>query len=63
MEDLGSIRQTGANARNVKEYILNSADAEKLSKIDNAADGSTAFCVDTSELYILHMHEWVKIGE
>ena len=31
--------------------------------ITNASDGSTAICTDTADLYILHMDEWVKLGE
>lgn len=57
--NVGSVRRT--NYSGVNDYILNSADLEILDKIDTA-DGSTAFCVDTKELYILHIGEWVKLN-
>ena len=64
--DFGSIRCTdlkgGANFKGKNQYILKSTDVNKLDSITNAADGSTAICVDTSDLYILHMGEWVKLG-
>jgi hypothetical protein len=58
--DVGSVRRT--NYSGVNDYILKSEDLEILDKIDTA-EGSTAFCTDTAELYILHMGEWVLIGE
>lgn len=65
--DFGSIRCTdlkgGANFKGKNQYILKSTDISKLDLITNAADGSTAICVDTADLYILHMGEWVKLGE
>lgn len=65
--DFGSIRCTdlkgGANFKGKNQYILKSSDVSKLDLITNAADGSTAICVDTADLYILHMGEWVKLGE
>ena len=60
MANLGSIRQVGNRFNNIKEFILKSADVEKLKLIENANDGSTAWCTDTHELYILHLGEWVK---
>lgn len=60
MSDLGSIRQVGNRFYNIKEYILKSVDLDKLKLINNAEDGSTAWCTDTQELYILHLGEWVK---
>ena len=65
--DFGSIRCTdlkgGANFKGKNQYILKSTDVNKLDLITNAAEGSTAICVDTADLYILHMGEWVKLGE
>ena len=61
--DFGSIRMTHTKYNGVNEYILKSSDINKLDLITNAADGSTALCVDTADLYILHMGEWVKFGE
>mgnify|MGYP000658198868 CR=1 FL=1 len=60
MSDLGSIRQVGNRFYNIKEYILKSIDVSKLDLIEDAADGSTAWCTDTQELYILHLGEWIK---
>ena len=60
MSDLGSIRQVGNRFYNIKEYILKSADLDKLKLINNAEDGSTAWRTDTKELYILHLGEWIK---
>lgn len=45
-----------------REYILKAEYADKLQQITNAAEGSTAFCIDTCELYILHNSEWLKVG-
>ena len=61
--DFGSIRLTKSRYNGVNEYILKSSDVSKLDSITNAADGSTALCTDTADLYILHMGEWVKFGE
>ena len=61
--DFGSIRLTKSRYNGVNEYILKSSDVSKLDSITNAADGSTAICTDTADLYILHMGEWVKFGE
>lgn len=64
--DFGSICCTdlkgGANFKGKNEYILKSTDISKLDLITNAADGSTALCTDTGDLYILHIGEWVKFG-
>lgn len=60
MSDLGSIRQVGNRFYNIKEYILKSVDLDKLKLINSAEDGSTAWCTDTQELYILHLNEWIK---
>ena len=69
--DFGSIKMTNVDSRpqyknnityRIREYILKSSDVSKLDSITNAADGSTAFCVDTADLYILHIGEWVKFG-
>ena len=60
--ELGSIRFTGYKQRNKKEYILFSADVNKLSLIENAGVGSTAFCIDTGQLYILHDGTWYEVG-
>lgn len=65
--DFGSIRCTdlrgGANFKGKNQYILKSTDVSELDLITNASDGSTAICTDTADLYILHMNEWVKLGE
>lgn len=60
--DFGSTRLTKKRYNNVNDYILKSADLSKLALITNAAEGSTALCTDTGDLYILHVGEWVKIG-
>lgn len=60
MSDLGSIRQVGNRFYNIKEYILKSADVDKLKLLTDANDGSKAWCTDTKELYILHLGEWIK---
>lgn len=62
MADLGSIRFTGYRQGNKKEYIFFSADVNKLSLIENAGTGSTAFCIDTGQLYILHDGTWYEVG-
>ena len=63
MADLGSIRFTGYGQRNKKEYILKSEDVSKLALLEGAMNGSTAYCVDTSELYVLHDVTWYKQGD
>ena len=60
--DFGSIRMTSQRHNNVNDYIALSADISKLDDITNAAEGSTALCTDTGELYILHVGKWVKLG-
>lgn len=60
--DFGSIRMTKSRYNGVNDYILKSTDLIKLDSITNAADGSTALCTDTGDLYILHVGEWVKFG-
>ena len=61
--DFGSIRMTKSRYNGVNDYILKSTDLIKLDSITNATDGSTALCTDTADFYILHMGEWVKLGE
>ena len=61
--DFGSIRMTKSRYNGVNDYILKSTDLIKLDSITNAADGSTAICVDTADLYILLMGDWLKFGE
>ena len=60
--DFGSIRLTTQRHNNVNDYITLSADISKLDEITAAAEGSTALCTDTGDLYILHVGEWVKLG-
>lgn len=60
--DFGSIRMTAQRHNNVNDYIVLAADISKLNDITNAAEGSTALCTDTGDLYILHVGEWVKLG-
>ena len=60
--DFGSIRLTVQRHNNVNDYIVLSTDISKLDEITNAAEGSTALCTDTGDLYILHVGEWVKLG-
>lgn len=50
--DFGSIRMCGCNVRNVRKYTLLAVDKDKLSLIENAASGSTAYCTDSRELLI-----------
>lgn len=59
--DFGTIRLTSSEGLEAKDYILNSADIDKLSLITNAGQGSTAFCTDTKKMYIKHLEEWVEI--
>ncbi len=61
--DFGSIRMTKSRYNGVNDYILKSTDLIKLDSITNATDGSTALCVDTADLYILLMGDWLKFGE
>lgn len=46
--------------KRLRRYILRSADIDKLSLINNAADGSKAIVADTNEKYILCEGQWVK---
>lgn len=61
MADLGSIRLTGYGQLNIKEFILNYEDVDKLDLLGDAGDGSTAFCVDTGQLFIKHENEWKEV--
>ena len=60
--DFGSIRMTAQRYNNVNDYIVLSTDISKLTFITNAAEGSTALCTDTGDLFILHVGDWVKFG-
>ena len=74
--DFGSIRMTDVSRtyfdytddhgnktrKRLRKYILKSEDKSKLSLITNAADGSKALLVDTSEIYILCDGQWSKIS-
>lgn len=60
--DFGSIRMTKQRDNHVNDYILKIADLSKLDLLTNAADGSTALCTDTGDLYIRHTGEWTVIG-
>lgn len=63
--DFGSIRMTShrRSGKSKNEYLLQSADVSRLDSITNAADGSTAYCTDTGELYLLHLGLWTKVGD
>ena len=61
MADLGSIRLTGYGQLNTKEFILNYEDADKLDLLRDTGEGSTAFCVDTGQLFIKHENEWKEV--
>ena len=63
--DFGSIRMTShrRSGKSKNEYLLKSADVSKLDLITNATDGSTAYCTDTGDLYLLHLGEWSKVGD
>lgn len=64
--DFGSIYcsklRGGATFTGVNEYGLKSADVAKLDLITNAACGSTAFCVDTTDIYVLMNTGWERVG-
>ena len=59
--DLGSIRLTGYGQLNTKEFILNYEDVNKLDLLSDTGEGSTAFCVDTSQLFIKHENTWKEV--
>ena len=59
--DLGSIRLTGYGQLNTKEFILNYEDVDKLDLLSDTGEGSTAFCVDTGQLFIKHENEWKEV--
>ena len=61
MADLGSIRLTGYGQLRKKEFILNYEDIDKLDLLSDTGEGSTAFCVDTGQLYIKHENEWKEV--
>ena len=61
--DFGSIRMTSRRYDGKNEYLLKSADVGKLDLITNATDGSTAYCTDTGDLFLLHLGEWSKVGD
>ena len=48
--EFGSIRLVETKQKNVRNYVLNSTDKDKLNKITNANSGSMAYCTDTKEL-------------
>lgn len=53
-------RQYWIEKNDTREYLLDSTDVDKLNLLEKAEDGSTAWCTDTSELYIKHNGEWKK---
>lgn len=59
--ELGSIKMILCRNDNMKDYTLLSADVDKLSQLTDAATGSTALCVDTTDVYIKHNGEWYKL--
>ncbi len=60
--EFGSIRITKYNNLIAKECILYSVDVDKLSLINDITDdGSTAFCIDTSQLFIKHDTTWCEV--
>ena len=61
MADLGSIRLIGYGQLRKKEFILNYEDIDKLDLLSDTGEGSTAFCVDTGQLYIKHENEWKEV--
>lgn len=61
MADLRSIRLTGYGQLNTKELILNYGDVNKLDLFSDTGEGSTAFCADTSQLFIKHENEWKNV--
>lgn len=64
--NFGSIRRTISRYNNRNEYLLKFEDVEKLNLLvqyNGAYDGSTAYCSDTADLYLLHMGEWIKVGD
>ena len=61
---IGLYSQNGEVEYKVTEYVLDSPnDLEQLQIMsDNAAPGSSAFIIATSEVYMLNnQREWVKI--
>lgn len=58
--DMGSVKYLEEYPNHRRDYILKSIDVEKLNNINNAGEGSAAYCTDTGDLYMLHMGEWVK---
>ena len=61
MADLKSIRLTGYGQLRTKEFILNYEDVDKLDLLSDTGEGSTAFCVDTGQLFIKHENEWKEV--
>ena len=61
MADLDSIRLTGYGQLRTKEFILNYEDVDKLDLLSDTGEGSTAFCVDTGQLFIKHENEWKEV--
>lgn len=62
--DLGSFVATSING-NIRNYEGLSGDASKLPKYDNLSTGSSAFCVDTGQLfkYEKTTKTWYETGE
>lgn len=59
--DFGTIRLISHENKSKKDYILKSADIDKLNLITNAGQGSTAYCTDTKKMCIKHLEEWVEL--
>ncbi len=57
--DFGSIRMS---KNDPYEYILKSEDVQKLNLLTKVPDGATAFCIDSTDLYMKHDSMWVKVG-
>ena len=52
--DLGSIEDTSGTGDNKRNFQLFNADVSKLPTTKDVAGGSTAFVIDTGDVYLFH---------
>lgn len=61
--DIGSWKCSKRSEGNVREYVGLSSDVGKLPVYDDLGAGSTALCVDTSQVYIFNLSDkkWYEL--
>lgn len=62
MSALDDVVQVSEKFYKEKHFYIKSSEVENLKLLTDIATGSTAWCVDTFELYLYFKGEWIKQG-